>query len=398
MKKLYTLIISGTLMFNAFGQSDTYTIYTSLLSDYVNAIKSPFKTKSVDVFKLKADSIVYYNDSLENAPVGSFVFSYLDTEISIVKRFYNEETGKMDNDSKHVFFLDNTLPVLEYEPAFESSSGSKNSYEYYFSYSIGDTLNLRYTWDTLTNNWVTLAKTRHFVSDAGIDTLAQTYTWDSENKSWTLNNVTKQHFKKGENDSIYFTMYFPNIVDKIRDLIYVYHYNEKNQLVMKDEYNEGYLEIDSFIYNSNGDLVFENQRNYTGYNYAYDNRYDENRRKTSIYNWVKETNQSEYVFDGSYFLYYPITDTISQPDTNTTQPVINSTDKESELYRVFPTPAYNSITISNYQGQVKIINLSGQVLIEKTVDFEEPIFVGELLKGIYLVGLEDGETRLTIKE
>jgi hypothetical protein len=114
--------------------------------------------------------------------------------------------------------------------------------------------------------------------------------------------------------------------------------------------------------------------------------YDNLGRIDSIPFWYIENDIKDKLFYGYYKFFYP------------EQNIISSRKTISNSHYFFPNPANESIQIPDYSGDIKIINLSGQVLIESKVQQNEVMDISLLKPGCYILQFENKKSELLIKE
>ncbi|MCK6649741.1 MAG: T9SS type A sorting domain-containing protein, partial [Bacteroidia bacterium] len=72
--------------------------------------------------------------------------------------------------------------------------------------------------------------------------------------------------------------------------------------------------------------------------------------------------------------------------------------QESSILNVYPNPSYNTITITVSEPiQIKIINMLGEVVLEKQVQNNSVIDINDLSNGIYFIQTKEGYSTKLIK-
>lgn len=346
-----------------------------------------FMQKSLypNYYESSPDSIVMYSDSLQNIPALKIINVYSDNLIESTKAYLDSD--QWIKESKIEYYLDNELPDLLYDPILGGSSGSSNGYDYTYESSIGDSLSMSYSWDSDQDSWIFNSKTQHYISENGIDTLAISYAWDALSSDWVLNNTVNQAYSSSVIDSLYFTMVTNDKQDTLQHYLYVLKYNDNQQLEFSQQIDDGYISVDSLIYNDDNLLKYDFMGSDGEYTYMYDYRYDENNRKTAIFFWDKQSGQEVWEFDGCVYFYYPeeISSSIQYTEIN----------KE---YTIYPNPASDKIKITDYEGVVTIRNIAGQTILEQSVKNNQSVNINQLSKGIYILSLQNGYSTRLIKK
>lgn len=347
----------------------------------------------------KPDSVVYYADSIEKERQMIMINKYDGDSIEVAAYWYNNDTINYAN--KNVYYMDENLPELSFEPLFSGGrNGNSSGYSYEYTSTIGDTLSVSYNYDLSLKIWVKASKTRHNISDKGIDTLATTYTWNKSAKDWEMNNLSKQTFIAGEVDSLEVLMVAPNLTDTINHDVFSYEYdlNKNKTRIKQTTPGAKYLSIDSITYTESGliDFIYYGNNydcvnsgltdcdNQILYDYANQYFYDAKGRLDKIYFWNKQ-GIADWSFDGSYQYYY----------SNQTSSI--NEEYAENLINFYPNPCKTTLTIESYSGEFEIYNSMGQLVISKQIENGGLINTSSLQNGIYILKFGDVFSKLIIR-
>jgi len=344
-----------------------------------------FSKSAVNPNIFKPDSSIYYVDTVGNVRYALMTNVFHGDSVIITHSWYDSDT--INYSKRQVYFMDFSLPSLPFEPIFSGGrEGYANSYPFTFTSTIGDTLSESYLFDFDTKIWNLKSKTEHHISQDGIDTLALTYDWNTDD--WVLNNTTKQNYIDSDIDTLKILMLAPNHTDTINYDVITYVYDEFGQVTLQQDSNYVFLtSIDSTIYDENGliDFIYHG-RNGEGYFYAEEYFYDSKARPDKIYFWNKQNGLTDWTFDGFLKFYYP------QEITN-----IGHIKNYNE-YKIYPNPINSKLKIESYTGKLEIYNSMGQLIISEQLEMGGYINTSSLRTGIYLLKLENGYSKLIMKQ
>lgn len=340
------------------------------------------------LYNFDADSLMYV--IIQDTDSMMFYFNKEDGKYSYYRKYWDYQKQKWKFYEKVEHYLDSELsaPILtDYMFYFRAQVNDRHTA--YIDY-IGDSTCIIYEWDTLTSEWYKFYKLDRFISDEGIDTLSKGYIWDTLNKHWNFNTFTKIKTSNAQIDSIIISDQFVDSEGFTRFSIYVNNYDHNSRLTKITELNQygEHRNTDSIIYGNNNKkkFVYSKSLDDTIYSVIEEYLYDNLGRIDSIPLWYIESDIQDKLFYGYLKFFYPEQTIIS----------IEKTTGNSHYF--FPNPAKESIQIHDYFGDIKIINLSGQVLIESKVQPGENIDITRLMPGCYIVQFENSKSELLIKK
>ncbi len=338
----------------------------------------------------KQDSVTYYVDSLETEVYARILNQFQGD--SIVSEYYFYEADTIYYASKNIYYMDNTLPELLYDPLYSGGGrkGNVNGYSYSSASTIGDTLSILYIYDFETSKWDKYSKANHYISSEGIDTLAKNYLWDTTTNRWELNNLTQQKYVNGIVDSIYVLMLTPNLTDTINYDIFTFEYDSNDEIILlKNMDIYGYTSTDTIIYNSDG-LIEISYYKYAQheYNYGYQFFYDSINRVEKLVYLDKQEDLSDWVYDGHLRFYYP---------EQTTETTAVSSERVSDSY-IYPNPCSEYLKVTGYSGKIEVYNSVGQLMLLQDIVSEGTINTSMLPKGLYMVKMGNSMKQVIVLE
>jgi len=348
----------------------------------------------------KPDSMIYYADSLENERYMLMINKYEGDSIDVAAYWYDEDT--VNYATKSVYYMDENIPALPFEPIFSGGrKGSSSGYIYFYTSTIGDSLSKSYEFDFDEKTWVKVSKTKHNISGDGIDTLAITHSWDEDSKSWELNNLSRQTYINSTTDTLKVLMLAPDLNDTIHYDVFSYEYNSdsKKSIIWRATPGDLYRSVDSITYYVNGLMEFiyygnnydcvnsslPDCDNQYLFDYAEQYFYDTEGRLDKIYFWYKQ-DLTEWTLDGCFQYYY------------STQPTFIEKVDNKEFYKIYPNPCNSTLKIDSFTGRVEIYNSLGQLMISEPLENGGLINTSPLRKGVYILKLGDLHSCLISKQ
>jgi hypothetical protein len=342
-------------------------------------------------YNFDADSMWYVFPGIDSLVVYFYHEKGVNSYIRKAWDYYNERWIIFD---KFEHYIDPNLPFPKLSDyLFEEISGG---YHYgvnytmtYFNYS-GDSISIKYIWDTISMDWEKKFKLERFISSDGIDTLTKGYNWDTTNNQWKYNFYIKNRPNSLKADTIFKTEHLVELTDTLDFDILLNFYDKKSRLQKKVnvsvDWDGSYT--DSIVYDNQDryQFIYGKSSDDSVYVYLEEYLYDSLGRTDSILSWNIENGYEEKTFEAYIKYFYP------------EQNIISSRKTISNSHYFFPNPANESIQIPDYSGDIKIINLSGQVLIESKVQQNEVVDISLLKPGCYILQFENKKSELLIKE
>jgi hypothetical protein len=306
-------------------------------------------------------------------------------KLTIQYKRIDEISKELKNFEKVEFYVDKTIDVkyLSY------LSRQRDVDNMYIPFCVGDTLAHAYEWDTTTNQWKQFSVSKRIYSEDGVNTETVNYHWDTASNNWEVQHTTRLKVVSTDPDTLNYSLYYPGREDTSK---YNYSgvYNDKNQLVIIDNYNGFGLYRDSLLYDENGNVKylysFDTDRGF--YFYYREFFYNNDNNLINSYSYTKETPESTWEFYFKLKYYY-------SEKTSVIKPVTRINNKLS----VFPNPANNYIHLDGYNGNIKIVNLLGQTVKEGYVSNNGSIDISTLKPGYYIIRFDDKiQTEMFIKQ
>lgn len=108
---------------------------------------------------------------------------------------------------------------------------------------------------------------------------------------------------------------------------------------------------------------------------------------------VKRETNSNYVssWEGDGYASFFTIDNLSLEGS-----VLSNNSYEKPQITLYPNPASEEIFISGYIGDIIIYSITGEKIVSKTIKKNQPVYVGNLSKGVYFIKLV-GEKRIVRK-
>jgi hypothetical protein len=366
-----TFLFLGTVLF---GQNKKNQLFIPL-NDFTGTFENKYNNWE---YKSGADSVIFYADSLKENPSQKYEFKY--EENKLIAEYYEYEKLKgWEYSEKFEFFMDNTQPDLKYESFFHRSDiRIVDGNEYSYHPSIGDSVALHYTWDTIAQEWRLKLKHVHHISEQGVNLKSNVYIWNDTIKTWTLTAEISQDVLSTNPDTIKLVMSFPGSSVEF-GYTYIFVWNDLEQIIKFTNQKEYYKTVDSLIYKENGqkEQVYFLAPGSDYYDYIEEYQYDEYDRLTKVkYFYKSSPEETSLIFSHMKIYYYP--------EYQSSTEVYNN---NKTLYRLYPNPVYNNLNIANYKGKITITNLSGKVIIKRNIELNETIDISNIPDGFYLIVL-----------
>ena len=75
----------------------------------------------------------------------------------------------------------------------------------------------------------------------------------------------------------------------------------------------------------------------------------------------------------------------------------NNEAKQHSTYQIYPNPATEIVQISDFKGEISIFDLSGNKIMERNIDINQPLPISHLPAGPYFLNLNDKKSIQQIK-
>jgi hypothetical protein len=262
-------------------------------------------------------------------------------------------------------------------------------------YPNGDTASSVFQWDTNSYGWIPEYKQTNYYDPSGADTLSVIHRFDTASESWKLNVNVVTSFIDTEKDTLSRFFYYLNDQDSLEIALtidYVFSYDEEDRINTLFCDWDGYPELDSFVYDIQGNRIAEYYSEWNDsawfYTYSTINHYNEENNLDTIYYFEWDENSSSWLTDGMLVLYYP---PVITPPQNS---AIDS--KNYEELSVYPNPATDKIEFNGVSGTACIYNAQGIKMLEKLLpENDTELSIGELPSGLYFFSIQDKDKSWT---
>ena len=388
MKKLKLIILFTAVPIAIFGQTRKELFENPEMP--LHQILSGSHLKSAnEYYATRPDSIIQYFDSLktEVGQIGKFLYD--GNKVTYTFQQLKTKNSRLRKPYKIEYYMDESIPDIMYAPYVD---GTRYFIEGAFSYmsqpSVGDSMAVYYTWDSVKTDWQKMFKFNHSVNSKGINDYSVNYKWDTTNNTWVYNSRSELTVLHHSPDSVKYALIFPDSSGREPSLRnYVFWLNKNNQIKRYEQIYSIAKSVDSLAYDHKNRLI----EKYRWWDIFADTSldrytYDEYNRVSHIDYLSKEEGGQNYMLLSRDVYYY------------STVPVnrLSRVKQKGEVV-LYPNPARNYFRIKGYEGKIRITNASGQEVISKSVPTDTPVEINFLQKGFYILHLEDGRTKSFLK-
>jgi len=282
-----------------------------------------------------------------------------------------------------------------------------------------------HTWNSENKTWVKSSKYEYTYNDKGNETSRAEYVWNAENNTWIGKN--KHEYIHTNFFSVVIQYIWNETNNEWEDNSNPKHTFDNNGNLISSVGNSSKTE---YAYNDNGNLTMHAYYTWTNNEwigrgkteYAYDN--NGNSITNISYRWINNTWEFGSKTETKYDLSVLVND-IFCPYISYNKPIEGKwyewtgnawQEKGNVLYyysnastnipnvsatsiSIFPNPVFDNFTINGIEEQmlVTIFDISGKIVLQKTVLQNETVSVAHLTKGIYFVNV-NGEVVKVVKK
>jgi hypothetical protein len=333
--------------------------------------------------------------------------AYYDWDSQQNKWIGDEEDGKtewlIDNTGKEISISsdwNDDTDAWEYSNkreyvSYESGDSSLSSF-YYWDSSIGtwkntsnsktevtsvgnNEINIHYAWDNVGNCWVNESKsetTTESAENGGSNIVSISSSWSTLTNAWEFSSKVDYTLDNNKNTTAYsYFSYDKEIQDwkKIDKLEYTFDLNSNKT----SETDYSVYSNDSSSISNKKIWIFDNQGNLTKQEY-----YDD---------------YCKYI-DGDFYWFYGLISSEHYYYTFLTNASVSKATHKND-YSIYPNPVSSAFRIKGVAdgAHVQILNLNGQVLSKKRINGNNPVSVGDLSKGLYLVKIPTSYGSVVLK-
>ena len=388
MKKLKLIVLFTAVQIAIFGQTRKELFENPEMP--LHQILSGSHLKSAnEYYATRPDSIILYSDSLETEVRRKEKFLYEGNKVTYTYQQLKTYANRLREPYKIEYYIDESMPDIMYTPYVKGTGLIINNVlAYKEQASVGDSMAVYYSWDSVKMDWQKMFKFNHTVNNKGVNESTVSYKWDTSNNQWIYNCRSEMTVSHNSPDSVKYALIFPDSSGHEPDVRnYVFWMNENNQIKRREQIHSRFTSVDSLVYDHKNRLI-EKYRWWDIFADTSSDRYtyDEYNRISHIDYLRKEEGEQNYSLRFRGIYYYS-----SIPING-----LSRIKRKGEVI-LYPNPANNYFRVKDYEGRIRITNATGQEVINKSVPTDTPVEINFLQKGFYILHLEDGRTKSFVK-